>query len=468
MPSFSNNYGSGKSLPSIDFNTGRDFHQYSTARDTYQLSFGTADVQLLAPILPDPYDHYTHSLPSVYRQQYASGVVGNHEMPTLASLQHGFAPEQMQQQMYNAHVNAAYVERQRQYQPCAVSTGPPAVKEEKAVGGVSATLDYDMNEMTSFVAEMTVGVYDFYSSRVCVADIDIIRSIRPGARIDPTFQKWVSGVLNATRLPSATILLSLSYLGLRIRYLNSYSQFKPSERSLYQMLTIALILGSKFLDDNTFQNKSWAEVSNIGVVELNREERDWLISFDHRLHHDPSRVEGFSAWQEHWRLYLARSIHIAASVATRHFDTSLGRTSSRMTSPTKAQAQMNAYGSESLYGETCSSKANFAAYDPWHSQRASGERSPSSSTYTGPNTPEYYAPHAPWAPLDPYTSRGCYTYQATNQMPQYSQYSSKYNSQSYSQLAPTSWNCHGSACQCGNCRLTQFAAPRYGPIVATG
>lgn len=468
MPSFSNNYGIGMSLPSIDFNAGQDFHDYGAPRNAYKASYGTTHAQLLAPMLPHPYKHCTHPMPSVYRQQSASHVGRNHEMSILAPLQHGFSSERMQKQSYNAHANAAYVERQRQYQPCALNTAPAAVKEEKAIGGVSATLDYDMNEMTSFVTEMTVGVYDFYLSPLCLADIDVIRSIRPGAMIDPTFQKWVCGVLNATRLPSATILLSLSYLGLRIRYLRSYSQFRSSERSLYQMLTIALILGSKFLDDNTFQNKSWAEVSNIGVAELNREERDWLISFDHRLHHDPSTADGFSAWQEQWRVYLARYVHIAAPVAKRHFDTSLGRTSSRMTSPTRVQLQMTTHSSESLYGETCSSIGNFAAFDPWHSQRAPGERSPSSSTYTGPNTPEYYAAHAPWAPLSHYTGRSCYGYQVPSQTSQYSQYPSNYSSQSYSQLAPTSWNCHGSACQCGNCRLTQFTAPRYGPIVATG
>jgi hypothetical protein len=67
------------------------------------------------------------------------------------------------------------------------------------------------------------------------------------------------------------------------------------------MLTVALLLGSKFLDDNTFQNKSWAEVSNIPVSELNSMELDWLFAFDWKIHeriHD--QQDGFASWLSHW------------------------------------------------------------------------------------------------------------------------------------------------------------------------
>lgn len=449
----------------MDYENLRNLNDYGLARDLYHQAYPAAlNAQ---PLLPDPYNSYKHSMPSMFQQQSASTMLPSHGLPLLAPLlnQPQYMPDQIQHQNYNAHMSAAYAEhqlqqqqqQQREQQREQKQAAEP--KEDKPVGGVSATLDYEMDDMTSFVAEMTVGVYALYLSRICMADIDITKSIRPGAVVHSTFRKWVSGVLNATRLPSATILLSLSYLSLRVRHVKSQASLNPSERSLYQMLTVSLILGSKFLDDNTFQNKSWAEVSNISVAELNREERDWLISFNHRLHHDPHSQEGFSAWEEQWNTYLAKRIDIAAPVAKRPFDTDLRR----LTSSAKSKQHVPAYPIDTCVPDPYAAHS-FTPFDPWHSHRSSGERSPCSSTYTGPNTPEYYGSHGAWAPLNQYATRlPYYGYQMQGHA---ASYAGGYTQQNYPQTAPTSWNCHGPACQCGNCRQTHFAPQRYAPIVA--
>jgi hypothetical protein len=137
----------------------------------------------------------------------------------------------------------ADAQRAHEYSQC---TQPP-VKEEKPVGGVSAKLDYDMDVMTDFVCETA------------------LRLITPGRMAPTSFRKWVHQVLCATRLPSATILLSMFYLGKRMPML--YAEPK-TDTHLFRLLTIALVMGSKFLDDNTFINRSWSEVSGIRVDEL--------------------------------------------------------------------------------------------------------------------------------------------------------------------------------------------------------
>jgi len=116
------------------------------------------------------------------------------------------------------------------------------------------------------------------------------------------FRKFISQILSSTRLPSTTILLGMNYLSKRINMLNlSGGQGKMSEGQMWRMLTVSLLLGSKFLDDNTFQNRSWAEVSGIPVRELNTLEYEWMGSVDWNLYVNLDRSEDYNAWLKSWR-----------------------------------------------------------------------------------------------------------------------------------------------------------------------
>src|SRR5258708_35779426 len=105
-----------------------------------------------------------------------------------------------------------------------------------ASGGVCAVLDYEIDQITEYVAEMAQ------------------RVVKPGSPVSPPFRKFVSGLLSSTRLPSTTILLGMNYLARRINMLNATGTYKANDGQVWRLLTIALLLGSKFLDDNTFQN----------------------------------------------------------------------------------------------------------------------------------------------------------------------------------------------------------------------
>lgn len=59
----------------------------------------------------------------------------------------------------------------------------PKQKEDKPTGGVAAHLDYDMDLMSSFVAEMAQGI------------------VAPGVHPTTQFRKYVSQILSSTRLP---------------------------------------------------------------------------------------------------------------------------------------------------------------------------------------------------------------------------------------------------------------------------
>jgi len=327
-------------------------------------------------------------------------------------------------------------------------THAPA-KDEKPVGGVSAKLDYDMDVMTDFVCDTA------------------LRLITPGRMAPTSFRKWVYQVLCATRLPSATILLSMFYLSNRMPML--YAEPK-TDTHLFRLLTIALVLGSKFLDDNTFINRSWSEVSGIRVDELNRLEMEWLNAIDYQLHRDPMEHQGWTYWSEQWKEFQDHAAARAGrSTKLSPIDTSVHRRSLNPNKPLPPLPLQQSYNS-SPYDYTPKSAQStqstfnlpsYSRYDLW----SSNERSPASAPTTGPTTPEYYGASGPWASAEGYSRRTMFGCPPLSQPQQHQ--SSNYGLPAYAPQYNTSvWNQHGVHCGCGYCaprHQPYFMAPGYGP-----
>ena len=292
-------------------------------------------------------------------------------------------------------------------------------KEEKATGGVCAKLDYEMERMTDFVTHYTQKMYGLHQSPICLADIDMIRSFNQTVTSPPAFRKWVHQVLSATRLPSTTILLSLHYLSERFKlYPDS---IKNSENQIYRLLAVSLILGSKFLDDNTFVNKSWSDVTAIKVSELNVLEREWLHLINYHLHVDLNG--GVESWIDAWKQYdaeqtanrlspLDTNLHRQSVNRDRHSpypSPYSAAPSSRYDTPLSAQSSQYANTPYSSGDPWSSSRSN---YDEFYKQRehryptltdideanrrASQERARQSQySYQQPAAPQsYYQPSA--------------------------------------------------------------------------
>ncbi|THY95798.1 hypothetical protein D6C92_04226 [Aureobasidium pullulans] len=256
-------------------------------------------------------------------------------------------------------------QQQQQQQQAQQSTQ----KEDKATGGVSAKLDYDMERMTNFVAESASGMYALHLSPICLADIDICRSIQPSVPIQTSFRKWVSQVLSATRLPSATILLSLHYLTVRLRDYHPTKSNPSSENHIYRLLAVALILGSKFLDDNTFINRSWSDVTGIRVSELNNLEMEWLalISFD--LHCDPTDPAGLASWLRAWTDYDAQAVSRSRTARLSPLNTNVQRQSPRASrSPFQPQykGSFADFTPQSSRPSSTYSGTPYTSADPWN------------------------------------------------------------------------------------------------------
>lgn len=130
------------------------------------------------------------------------------------------------------------------------------------------------------------------------------RIVMPRATVNAAFRKFVSQILTSTRLPSTTILLGMNYLAKRVNMMSAAGLSSPTEGQIWRMLTVSLLLGSKFLDDNTFQNKSWSEVSGITVQELNKLEYEWLGAISWCLYVNLDESKDYNAWLKNWQEWL--------------------------------------------------------------------------------------------------------------------------------------------------------------------
>ncbi|KAF1345888.1 cyclin-domain-containing protein [Delphinella strobiligena] len=105
------------------------------------------------------------------------------------------------------------------------------------------------------------------------------------------FRKWVTTILSTTQVAQNVIILALLFV-YRLKKQNPSVKGKPG--SEYRLLTVALMLGNKFLDDNTYTNKTWAEVSGISVAEVHIMEVEFLSNMKYNLF---VAAEEWDEWQ---------------------------------------------------------------------------------------------------------------------------------------------------------------------------
>lgn len=220
-----------------------------------------------------------------------------------------------------------------------------------------------------------------------------VRVVTPEGTVTSPFRKFVSQILTSTRLPSTTILLGMNYLAKRINAMKSQGPYKASEGQVWRYLTVSLLLGSKFLDDNTFQNRSWSEVSGIAVSELNALEFDWVQAMSWRLYVNLDLSKDYQAWLENWRDWQQMKKRQAAQANRDRLaslvpaiDTEMSRYSSSQRSPhsryIQAQiAEYERYQSGKPQQHPFRPRDSTWAHNPWNA--------PLTPPDSGYGTPEY-------------------------------------------------------------------------------
>ncbi|THC92996.1 hypothetical protein EYZ11_007530 [Aspergillus tanneri] len=147
---------------------------------------------------------------------------------------------------------------------------------------VPPSINNSKGSLTEFAAQMTC-LFWFESTaklRAIEEHLNPVLSLVPEAIPSAGFQKWVTNILSTTQVSHNVILLALLFV-YRLKKFNSGVRGKKG--SEYRLVTIALMLGNKFLDDNTYTNKTWAEVSGISVQEIHIMEVEFLSNVRYNL-----------------------------------------------------------------------------------------------------------------------------------------------------------------------------------------
>ncbi|RPA85801.1 hypothetical protein BJ508DRAFT_167764 [Ascobolus immersus RN42] len=101
----------------------------------------------------------------------------------------------------------------------------------------------------------------------------------------------MSHLISTTQISQNVVFMALLYI-YRLKMLNPDTRGNPgSERRIF---TTAVMLGNKFLDDNTYTNKTWAEVSQIDVREIHIMEVEFLSNMKYDLYTSP---EQWNQWE---------------------------------------------------------------------------------------------------------------------------------------------------------------------------
>ncbi|KAG2135700.1 cyclin-domain-containing protein [Suillus cothurnatus] len=96
-----------------------------------------------------------------------------------------------------------------------------------------------------------------------------------------TFVSFMQKLLETTQVSQSVIVLSLHYIW-RLKERNRYTAGLPG--SEFRIAVAALMMANKFLDDNTYTNKTWSEVSGIELAEITRMEKEFLTGIDFNLY----------------------------------------------------------------------------------------------------------------------------------------------------------------------------------------
>lgn len=95
------------------------------------------------------------------------------------------------------------------------------------------------------------------------------------------FRSFVASVISQTNLPPTALSLALFYI-YRLKT-TAPRPIMAHANSEYRVFTTALVLANKFLDDNTFTNKSWADMTKLPLNEISAMEIEFLTSLNYKL-----------------------------------------------------------------------------------------------------------------------------------------------------------------------------------------
>ncbi|KAL5495789.1 hypothetical protein ACEPAI_1253 [Sanghuangporus weigelae] len=219
----------------------------------------------------------------------------------------------------------------------------------------------------------------------------------------PEFISFMAKLLATTQVSQSVIVLSLHYI-FRLKETNEFTLGKPG--SEFRVAVCALMLANKFVDDNTYTNKTWSEVSGIALEELNKMEREFLLGVNFQLFVDAQTYDSwlnllkglvltkereFNRWRERRRMrVIVPRIRIPDSNNYVRQANQLQR--ARSTSPHHPRNYAYAPAYPFTFTVPSSSAAHFQASSQSHAQSQSAHCSPNRSITSKRTAADAFSP----------------------------------------------------------------------------
>ncbi|KAI0932798.1 hypothetical protein AcW1_000181 [Taiwanofungus camphoratus] len=172
--------------------------------------------------------------------------------------------------------------------------------------------------------------------------------------VSPAYIRFMQKVLETTQVSHSVIVLSLHYI-YRMKARNRFTSGQAG--SEYRVAVAALMMANKFVDDNTYTNKTWSEVSGIDLAEVNKMEKEFLLGIDFGLYVDKTTYDSWlnllkglvmakerdsRHWRRSWRRP-PRPVHISKGHSPKYLSAHCSRVRStshraRSSSPRRSSA----------------------------------------------------------------------------------------------------------------------------------
>lgn len=112
----------------------------------------------------------------------------------------------------------------------------------------------------------------------------------------PRFVAFIRDALGTTQVSTSVLILALLYIR-RLKLM--HSQILGQEGSEYRVGVAALMLGNKFLDDHTYTNKTWSDISGIALKDVTKLEIEFWLGLQMRIHVSARDYESWLRALEH-------------------------------------------------------------------------------------------------------------------------------------------------------------------------
>ncbi|KAJ4305847.1 hypothetical protein N0V90_001379 [Kalmusia sp. IMI 367209] len=268
----------------------RPFDFYAPSRSFSKMD-STRQMQL-----PVPQYNGNHALDSLRAAQRQQSLTPSSDFPSSAVRVVSLPPTEGAGHEYGYQLPAIGNSRTMTAQISPTAQRQPQQQQQQSVQNVPqrkiaanlmipSSINTPQEGLPQLAAEVTC-LFWFESSTILKQVVDgssprfPIQPLSPDALPTTGFRKWVTTILTTTQVAQNVILLALLFI-YRLKLTNPTVKGKPG--SEYRLLTVALMLGNKFLDDNTYTNKTWAEVSGISVQEVHVMEVEFLSNMRYSL-----------------------------------------------------------------------------------------------------------------------------------------------------------------------------------------